>query len=103
MKIYAVIATATALALLVGCADTRGAVRVEQASAGKPYDFVVHVKNLAEIGYNPEVSADRAEMALRLVRGRCPGARVVGQDTIATEIYGITSRKPDYIVLVRCA
>jgi hypothetical protein len=38
----------------------RGTVRVEQASADKPYDFVVHVKNSAEIGYNPEVSGDRA-------------------------------------------
>lgn len=100
MKNYAVIATFSAL--LVGCADTRGAVRVEQSSAGKPYDFVVHVKNVPEIGYNPEVSTDRAQMALRLVRGQCPGARVVGQDTIVTEIYGITSRKPDYVVLVRC-
>jgi hypothetical protein len=36
---------------LAGCADMRGTVRVEQAAAGRPYDFVVHVKNSAEIGY----------------------------------------------------
>jgi hypothetical protein len=29
---------------LAGCADVRGTVRVEQATAGKLYDFVVHVK-----------------------------------------------------------
>lgn len=93
---------ATFSALLVGCADMRGAVGVEQASAGKPYDFLVHVKNVPEIGYNPEVSTDRAQMALRLVSGQCPGARVVEQHTIVTAIYGITSSKPDYVVLVRC-
>jgi hypothetical protein len=42
-----------ASAALSGCADARGTVRVEQVTAGKPYDFVVHVKNSAEIGYNP--------------------------------------------------
>jgi len=30
-------------AAFAGCADVRGTVRVEQAAAGKPYDFVVHV------------------------------------------------------------
>jgi hypothetical protein len=87
---------------LTGCADVRGTVRVEQASAGKPYDYVVHVKNSAEIGYNPEVSSDRAAMALAIVRRYCRAPRFVGQDTIITEIYGITSSKPDYVVFVNC-
>ena len=73
----------------------RGTVRVEQASADKPYDLAVHVKNSAEIGYNPEVSSDRAGMAVALVKRYCPAARVVGQEKIITEIYGITSSKPD--------
>jgi hypothetical protein len=87
---------------LPGCADVRGTVRVEQATAGKPYDFVVHVKNSAEIGYNPEVPGDRAGMAVALVKRYCPGPRVVGQKKIITEIYGITSSKPDYVVFVSC-
>jgi hypothetical protein len=87
---------------LAGCADMRGTVRVEQAPAGRPYDFVVHVKNSAEIGYNPEVSGDRAGMAVALVRRYCPAARVIGQEKIITEIYGITSSKPDYVVFVSC-
>jgi hypothetical protein len=37
-------------AALAGCADVRGTVLVEQAPAGQLYDFVVHVKNNAEIG-----------------------------------------------------
>jgi hypothetical protein len=75
---------------------------VEQASAGKPYDFVVHVKNSAEIGYNQEVPSDRAGMALALVKRYCPAPHVVGQQTVITEIYGITSSKPDYLVFVSC-
>jgi hypothetical protein len=86
-----------------GSAEVRGTVRVEQVSAGKPYHFVVHVKNSDEIGYNPEVSSDRAGMALALVKRNCPASHVVGQQTVITEIYGITSSKPDYLVFVSCA
>jgi hypothetical protein len=96
-------ALVTFSAVLIGCADMRGTVRIEQASAGKPYDFVVHVKNIPEIGYNPEVPEDRKRMALALVKRDCPAARVVGQDKIITEIWGITSSKPDYVVFARCA
>src|ERR1700733_525983 len=89
-------------AALTGCADMRGTVRVDPAPAGQPYDFVVHVKNSAEIGYNPEVSSDRAGMAVALVKRYCPAARDVGQEKIITEIYGIASSKPDYVVFVSC-
>jgi hypothetical protein len=97
--VYALVIFSAALA---GCANVRGTVRVEQASPDKPYDFVVHVKNSAEIGYNPEVPGDRAGMAVALVKRYCPAPRVVGQEKIITEIYGITSSKPDYVVFVGC-
>jgi hypothetical protein len=83
------------------CADLDG-IRIEQASAGKPYDFIVHVKNVPDYGYNPAVPEDRAQMALAAVKQDCPVARVVGQQVVSTEIYGITSSKPDYIVFVNC-
>ena len=101
MRVAAALVTISAV--LTGCADMRGTVRIEQASAGKPYDFVVHVKNIYEYGYNPEVLEDRKRMALALVKRDCPAARVVGQDKIITEIWGITSSKPEYVVFVRCA
>ncbi len=97
-----VIAAIIFLVTLAGWADMRGAVRIEQASAGKPYDFVVHVRNVPDIGYNPEVKEDRNRMALRLLKRQCPAGRVVGEDKIITEIWGITSSPPDYVVLVRC-
>ena len=96
--------TAIALfAILPGWTDTRGMVRVDAAAPDKPYDFVVHVRNIPDIKYNPLVRQDRNRMALDLVRGECQRARVVGEDVVNTEIYGITSSLPDYIVLVSCA
>ena len=91
------------LALLPGWTDMRGTVRIESASPGAPYDFAVHVRNIPDIKYNPLVREDRNHMALDLVRGECPGGRVVGEDTINTEIWGITSSPPDYVVLVSCS
>ena len=90
------------LVILPGWTDTRGTVRVETASPDKAYDFVVHVRNIPDIKYNPLVREDRNRMALKLVRGECPRGRVVGEDTLTTEIYGITSSLPDYVVLVSC-
>ena len=91
------------LAILPGWTDTRGMVRVDAAAPGAPYDFVVHVRNIPDVKYNPLVREDRNRMALHLVRGECHRARVVGEDIVNTEIYGITSRLPDYVVLVSCA
>jgi hypothetical protein len=91
------------LTILSGSTDTRGAVRLEQAPAGQPYDFIVHVRNIPDIKYNPEVKEDRHRMALKLVTVRCPAARIVGESKINTEIWGITSNPPDYVVLVSCA
>jgi hypothetical protein len=92
-----------ALILLPGWTDTRGFVLVERAAPEMPYDFVVHVSNIPKIKYNPLVREDRHRMALGLVRGECPKGRVVGEDKIITEIWGLTSSPPDYVVLVSCA
>jgi hypothetical protein len=91
------------VALLTGWTDTRGMVLVERASPERPYDFVVHVSSKPDVKYNPLVREDRHRMALDLVRRDCAGARVVGDDRIITEIWGITSSPPDYVVLVSCA
>lgn len=97
------IAAILVVALLAGWTDMRGTVRVDRASPEKPYDFVVHVRNIPDIKYNPLVREDRDRMALRLVRGECSRPRVVGEDKIITEIWGLTSSLPDYVVLVSCA
>jgi hypothetical protein len=97
-----VVAAIVFLITLSGWTDTRGMAWVQQAAPGNPYDFVVHVRKIPDIGYNPEVREDRYRMALKLLRGRCRAAQIVGDDKINTEIWGITSSRPDYVVLVRC-
>jgi hypothetical protein len=94
------------LAMLTSFAEARDMVRevasVEQAPAGKRYDYIVHVRNVPAIGYNPKVREDRARMALQTLKGQCPAGRIVGDDKVITEIWGITSSYPDYVVLVKC-
>jgi hypothetical protein len=97
------VAAIACLALLPAWTEMRGAVRIEPAAAGQPYDFVVHVRNIPDINYNPVVKEDRRRMALALVKQHCPRGRVVGEDKRITEIWGITSSPPDYVVLVSCA
>ena len=89
--------------VLMGYASARDTVRIEPATSGRPYDYVVHVQNTFSIGYNPLVREDRDRMALRALRGQCRAERVVGEDKIITEIWAITSSLPDYVVLVKCA
>jgi hypothetical protein len=90
------------LSLLPGWTDTQGMVRVERAPPGQRYDFVVHVSNIPQIKYNPLVTEDRHRIALDLVKGECRRSRVVADEKIITEIWGLTSSLPDYVVLVRC-
>ena len=52
-------------AALAGCAEVRGTVRVEQATAGKPYDFVVHVKTARKL-----VTIHRSQVTVRPWRWR---------------------------------
>ena len=98
-----VLAILVFLANLGSSAAASDLVRVEQASAGKPYDYIVHVQNTYSIGYNPEVREDRYRMAMRSLRGVCRDGWVVGDDKIRTEIFGLISSRPDYVVLVKCA
>jgi hypothetical protein len=96
------IATIALLAVLPGWTDMRGAVRIEHAAAAQGFDFVVHVRSIPAIKYNPLVSQDRRRMALALVKQQCPSGRVVGEGKRITEIWGITNSPPDYMVLVSC-
>jgi hypothetical protein len=97
------VATLAFSMVLTGYAFASDTVRIEPATSGRPYDYVVHVQNTFSIGYNPLVREDRDRMALRALRGQCRAARVVGEDKIITEIWAITSSLPDYVVLVKCA
>jgi hypothetical protein len=93
-------------AIPTGPVEARDMVRevpvVEQAAAGQPYDYLVHVRNIPAIGYNPLVKEDRRRMALRALNGQCRIGQIVGDDKVVTEIWAITSSYPDYIVRIAC-
>jgi hypothetical protein len=97
------LATIICAMTLMGSASASDVVRVEPAASGRPYNYIVHVQNTFSIGYNPLMREDRNRMALRALRGQCRAARIVGEDKITTEIWGITSSLPDYVVMVKCA
>jgi hypothetical protein len=88
--------------LLAGCVQPRGLSYVEPARPGESYDFAVHVRNTPDIGYNPEVDEDRIRLARRIVRLHCASSQVVGEAKFNTEIWGITSSLPDYVVYLKC-
>jgi hypothetical protein len=94
------------LAILCGPAQPRDMIHetalVEQAPAGKTFDYIVHVRNVPAVGYNPVVKEDRARMALLALSGQCREGRIVGDDKVTTEIWGITSSYADYLILVKC-
>ena len=106
-KMKAVVASIVFSVVSLGAANARDGARdtvlIEPASSVSSYDYVVHVRNTYDIGYNPEVKEDRFRMALKALKGRCRAARIVGENKISTEIWGITSSLPDYIVLVKCS
>jgi hypothetical protein len=103
----AVVATIVFSVISLGVANARDGARdtalIEPASSGSSHAYVVHVRNTYDIGYNPEVKGDRLRMARKALKGQCRAARIVGENKINREIWGITSSLPDYIVLVKCS
>jgi hypothetical protein len=98
--------TAAAITLAlpeIGSADTpHGGSTIERAAAGAGYDYVIHVQNTYDYKYNPHVRADRILLARQIVRPFCSRNQIVGEDKVKTEIFGIKTGKPDYLVYVKC-
>jgi hypothetical protein len=92
--------------LLTTAATSRDMIRevpfIEQARPGMAYDYIVHVRNVPAIRYNPLVQEDRDRMALMALKTYCRPGRVIEDQKVNTEIWGITSSYPDYLVLVAC-
>ena len=75
---------------------------VEAAPPGRPYAYVVHVPNSYDYRYNPTVRLDRVRSARQAVKSFCRRSQIVGDDKVITEIWGLTSSPPDYVVYVMC-
>ncbi|WP_050400333.1 hypothetical protein [Bradyrhizobium embrapense] len=101
-----------ALALaLAGCAGSSSAdrvlqaygnVRVDAASPGLPYDYVVSINNVKDIGYDPDNPETRNSTALRFMSAQCPSARVVGETVMTTGSYPLGGAARTYAVQVKC-
>nr|WP_143840564.1 hypothetical protein [Bradyrhizobium cosmicum]QDP20644.1 hypothetical protein FNV92_00085 [Bradyrhizobium cosmicum]QDP20695.1 hypothetical protein FNV92_00360 [Bradyrhizobium cosmicum] len=80
-----------------------GDLRVDPAPPGAPYDYVARIKNVVDLGYNPENKDVRDGMALRLLSKQCANPKVVGESQITTGTYlGGTKPMIEYLVQVKC-
>lgn len=84
------------------CGQPRGASIIEAAPAGQPYDYVIHAENTYDYRYNPEVRDDRVALARQIVKPFCSKSRIVGEAKRDTEIFGLITGRPDYVVYVKC-
>lgn len=110
MKIVNTAVAALALAL-AGCnvtdAQNRllekdGALRVDPAPSGQRYDFVVSLRNVKDVGYDPDDRETRNGKALQVLREQCPTGRVVGETVVSTGEYALGGAARTYAVQVRC-
>jgi hypothetical protein len=80
----------------------RGASMIEAAPPGRPYDYVVHVQNTYDYRYNPQLRDDRILLAKQIARPFCSRNRIVGEAKFDTEIFGLITGRPEYVVYVKC-
>lgn len=94
-----------ALLSLAGCQtrllEQEGNIRVEPSNqAGS--DYVVHLQNLVDFGFNPDDPANRHKWALDYIKGQCPNGRVVGDRSIDTGSFATGRRARTYFVYIAC-
>jgi hypothetical protein len=98
-------------ALLAGCAGTDtqlrmlerdNALRIEPVS-GKPYDYIVRLSNLVDVGYNPDNKETRDDTAMRAIKAQCPKGRIVGEEVIEKGTYVMGRPAREYLVQIKCA
>lgn len=81
--------------------EAAGQIRVEPSTlAGS--DYVVHMRNVVDIGFNPDDKANREMWALNMLKAQCPAGRIVKTSVINTGTYGIGKPARNYSVYVRC-
>ena len=95
---------------IAGCAGTdtqlrmlesQNALQIEPAQS-KDYDYVVKMKNLLDIGYDPDNPETRKETALRAMRSQCPQGRIVGEQIIDKGTYAVGRPAREYFIQIKC-
>jgi hypothetical protein len=107
MRILGIAALCAALA---GCAGTDTHLRMLENSNSlqiepsqiKDFDYVVRLKDLVDMGYDPDNPETRKETALRAMQAQCPGARIVGEQIIEKGTYAIGRPAREYFIQIKC-
>jgi hypothetical protein len=107
MRILGIVAMCAALG---GCAGTDTQLRMLEnynhlqiePSQVKDFDYVVRMKNVIDIGYDPDNPETRKDTALRAIRAQCPDARIIGEQVIEKGTYAIGRPAREYFVQIKC-
>lgn len=97
-------------ALLGGCAgsdthlrmlENSNALQVEPSQA-PGYDYVVRMKNVVDVGYDPDNPETRKSTALHAIQVQCPKASIVGEQVIDKGTYAIGRSAREYFIQIKC-
>ncbi|MEH7903989.1 hypothetical protein V7794_22600 [Rhizobium laguerreae] len=81
--------------------ETSGDIRVEPSPVAGA-DYVVHMRNTIDFGYNPDDKANRDRFALNYLKTQCPVGRIVNESVIQTGTYGLGRPARTYSIYVKC-
>ncbi|MGO8093234.1 hypothetical protein [Rhizobium leguminosarum] len=81
--------------------EDSGDLRVEPTSVAGA-DYVVHMRNKIDFGYNPDDKATRDRVALNYMKTQCPAGRIVKESVIETGTYGMGRPARTYMLYVKC-
>lgn len=99
-----------ALLALAGCAGSQGHMRLLEQdgalrvspSANPAANYTVSIRNIADVGYNPDDKAVRDKLALDYLRTQCPSGRIVGETVLETGEYLLGRPARTYAIDVKC-
>lgn len=95
---------------LGGCAGSQEHLRLLEAdhaisvmpASAPDHDFVVSIRNLVDVGYDPDDKATRDRTALQFMQAQCPRATIVGETAISTGNYLMGRPAKTYAIKIKC-
>jgi hypothetical protein len=81
--------------------ENSNALQIEP-SQSKDFDYVVRMKNLVDLGYDPDNPETRKETSLRAMAAQCPAGRIVGEQVVEKGTYGIGTPAREYFIQIKC-
>ncbi|WP_310619699.1 hypothetical protein [Flexibacterium corallicola] len=99
------------LMFLVGCAgsptymrmlERDGTIRIDSHPEAINYDYVVSIRNIVDIGFNPSNKETREDVALKYVQQQCPSAFIVNEEVIEMGKYLTGRDARSYKIFIKC-